>query len=164
MPITVSFIISMLETLKLIHFFLTEYAGWAFSKEALDPGQSLFIFFHTDEIGREAFGYTSHHDAVIIMFFTGLLVTLPVLYGSTVYATSDFFGAEEDTTAYTSGLLEDPDYVFFYGALLDGALRLDGDTSEHEPVHENSWVGSLDESDAHAFNYDVSYFTLAPYG
>lgn len=153
----------MIETIKLIHFFLTSYAGWAFSKEALDPGQSLFIFFHSEEIVMDAFSYTTHHDAVIIMFFTGVLITLPVLYGSTVYATTDFFGAEEDNTSYRSGLLEDSDYVFFNNALSEGAIRIYGDTSEHEEAHDKSWVASLNESDGHAFNYDVNYLTLEYY-
>lgn len=153
----------MVETLKLIHFFLTSYIEWAFSKAALVPNQRLFIFFHSEEIVMIPFAYTSHFDAVIIMFFTFMIILLPVLYGSTVYD-DDFFGVECDVTERRSSVLDDPDYVFFYSPLREASLDEEGDTSEEFTVHENSAVAGYNESGRNAYNYAVYLTTFSPYG
>jgi len=131
----------MVETLKLIHFFLTSYLEWSFSKEALAPNQRLFIFFHTDEIQLESFSYTSHHDAVIVMFLTTGFLVIQFLFLSTVFATVDFNEVEGDHTYYKSALLDDCSYVFFASAPRNLQFSIDGDQSEHEEVHESFGFG-----------------------
>lgn len=113
-------------TIQSILSFFYSYLGWSWSRAAWQPGQITPLFFYSaEETVFRAFPYTPQIEATYLMFVTTFVLLIFWVIVSTLAVTAEVNEVEGDSyDAIKTGLLDNPDYVFFY--------RDDGDDTDYE--------------------------------
>ena len=144
-------------TIQSVLSFFYSYLGWSWSRAAWQPGQITPLFFYSDEetIFR-AFPYTPQIEATYLMFVVTFALLLFWVLASTLAGTAEVNEVEGDSNhAIRTGLLDHPDYVFFY--------RDTGEDIESDAytLEEDEWLGEYpygdyyEERDCSPFEYPL---------
>lgn len=142
-------------TIQSILSFFYSYLGWAWSRAAWQPGQITPLFFYSDvQTVHGGFPYTPQIEATYIMFVVTLALLTFWVFASTLDVTAEVNEVEGDSyDAIATGLLDNPDYVFF-----DTDTGEDADTMGYN-VEDDEWLEAYPygqyykEADYVAFDY-----------